>query len=774
MALSDPGSLADISIALAGAGSAPTTTLDPATGALQIEQPDGGVVIQFNPPRPSAEPDTDDAFDANLADQIEDGERNRIVAELLEGIEADDRSREEWLRTRALGIEMLGFRLEEARKGGFDSAAPLEGMSVVRHTLLPEACIRFQANASAELLPAGGPVKVKVTAPPKPPNADEGNQGGPAAPPQAPPLPIPDEDADSDEDEIASILHKLQTGNPPPPAPGESEDELAEALEADFNHYLTVTDKGYRADTVRMLFSVGFGGCAFKKVYNCPIKQRPISRSVDAKDLIVSNDANDLDDAGRITHRVTMRKALMRRMQLCGAYRDVPLGQPNPEPNPVDEAEARAQGRRDKPDRPEDFPYEVLECYCELDIRGYEHKDSDGQPTGLPLPWKVSIERTSRQLLELRRNWREDDETYTARRFFVKYSFVRALGFYDIGLLHILGNADRALTAAWREMLDAGMFASFPGFLYAKTSGRQMTNELRVPPGGGRPIDTGGVPIQNAVMPLPYRDPGPGMVALIQHIEQVAQRIGGTAELPISEGRQEAPVGTTLALIEQATKVIAAVHVGLHASQAEEFQLLKDRFRDDPGAFWRFNPRTTAPWREQQFLRALDDCDIVPAADPNTPSHMHRIMVAVAVKQLQAANPTLYDPKAVDRRILSMIRLSNPDELFAQQPPPAMPQAPPIDPARMAEVQIKGQQQQQEHQARLAELQQDAQNQERERQAKAQMAVVESADRAADRQAHTQLELLKIQEQRERAQQQPQQPQQPPQQLPPGPTIGIT
>ncbi len=733
-------------------GGAPESHTDPKTGAVTIEQPDGGVVIHLSPPRPQ-KPDTNN-FDANLAEDLEDGERARIVEELLAGIDADDQSREDWLKTRALGIDMLGFRLEEPRSDPGGASAPLEGMSVVRHTLLPEAVIRFQANASAELLPAGGPVKVRVDRAPKPQGVPDtavpglGHNGGPAL----------DEDDDAEDgDSVAAIL--AQMAAPPlvsagaTTAPPPTDDDLAEALERDFNTYLTVTDKGYRADTVRMLFDVGFGGCGFKKVYNCPIKRRPVSRSVDAKDLIVSNDTCDLEDAGRITHRVRMRKSLLRRMMIAGAYRDIELGQPTPEFNIADEKTAEVQGFAARPSRPEDFLYQIDECYCELDLKGHEHKE-DGKPTGIALPYKVSIDRTSRQLLELRRNWHEDDPTFMPRRVFVKYDFVCAMGFYSVGLLQILGNADRALTAAWREMLDAGMFASFPGFLYSKQAGRQLTNEIRVPPGGGMAIDTGGMPIQNVIQALPYKDPGPGLLGLVQHIEQMGQRIGGTAELPVGEGRQDAPVGTTLALIEQATKVLASVHIGLHAAQSEEFQLLKERFREDPAAFWRFNRCTTKIWERELFLKALDDCAIVPAADPNTASHMHRIMKAVAIKQLQAMNPQLYDAQAVDARILKMIGFTNPEELFAPPGPPADPNAaPPIppDPNKMAALQLKAQQQDKDHQARMAETALKAQAQEQENAARAQeaqteaasadkdrevqgqMATVESADRAADR-----------------------------------------
>jgi hypothetical protein len=774
---SEPAAANQDSIAIVVAGGGPPeSTVDPKTGAISIELPDGSVQIHLGG-LPTIDP-SDGDFHENLADKIGNDERGRIVEELLMGIDSDDQSRQDWLKTRAIGIEMLGFKLEEPRTDSGGSA-PLEGMSVVRHTLLPEAVIRFQANSSAELLPANGPVKVRDDRPQKPLGATDamtppsmGHNGGPAL--------DDDEDEDGIAAAIAAIPQPQQAPQPPPGTPGTppdttTEDQLAEALEKDFNHYLTVVDKAYRADTVRMLFDVGFGGCAFKKVYNCPIKQRPVSRSVDAKDLIVSNDICDLEDAGRITHRVRMRKSLVKRMMMAGAYRDIELSQPSPEVNDADQAVADAQGFSPTPQRVEDYPYIIDECYCELDIKGLEHK-KDGKPTGLSLPYKASIERSSRQLLELRRNWREGDETHTPLRVFVKFDFVCAMGFYSIGLLHILGNADRALTAAWREMLDAGMFASFPGFLYSKQAGRQLTNEIRVPPGGGMSIETGGQPITSVIMPLPYKDPGPAMLGLIQHIEEMGQRIGGTAELPVGEGQADAPVGTTLALIEQATKVLAAVHVGLHASQSQEFQLLKERFQEDPEAFWRFNRRPTRTWEIEVFLKALDDYDLVPAADPNTASHMHRIMKAVAVKQLQAMNPQLYDAKAVDTRILSMIGFSNPQELFA--PPqlgplaPGAPPAVPTDPNKMAALQLKGQQQQQDHAARMAELELKGQEQaaatqaraeaqaadaaaaQRDRETQAQMAAVESADRAADRASRERVAEMRLETEKAKAEEQ--------------------
>jgi hypothetical protein len=650
-------------------------TIDPQTGAAQIELDDGGVLIDLNPDVPGR--DKDSGFGANLAEQVAEGELARIAEDVIRGVESDLQSRKEWEETRAQGIRLLGLRIEDPQTAGADASTAVAGQSTVRHPLLLESTLRFQANARGELLPAGGPVKV----------SDKIDESG-------------------------------------------RNDELAEALEADFNYYLTSVATEYYPDTDRLLLYVGFGGCGFKKVYNCPIRRRPVSESVDAKDFVVSNAVTDIRNSARVTHIITMRPSMLKRMQLAGAYRDVPVIDPNPSlPNAVDRQIAETQGIDNQNQLAEDRDHTIYEVYCELDLGGYEDKDKSGKPTGLALPYRVVVDRDSRQVLEIRRNWDEKDERKLAKLPFVKYPFVPGLGFYDIGFVHILGNTTNALTAAWREMLDAGMFANFPGFIYAKLAGRQNTNEFRVPPGGGVGLETNGQDIRQAVMPLPYKDVSPAFTAFLTQISETGQRVGGTAEMNVGEGNQQAPVGTTLALIEQATKIEGAVHKRLHAAQAEEFQLLKQCFREDPSSFIESVKRKGSfQWDEAKFLAALDDASIVPMADPNTPSHMHRLMKAMAIKQLQAAQPALYDPKAVDERVLHMIGVEDADQLFAKQP------AQQPDP-KLLETQMKGQQQAQKLAAQAAEIAVKERMQQRE-----------SQDQAADRQTRLQIAGMHLQE----------------------------
>lgn len=607
---------------------------------LKIEHPDGSVSISLD--GKSIEPIESEAEKAaewfrNLVDEIDDGELNRIAENLLDGISDDIESRREWIEDRAQGIKLLGLKLEIPGLQGTPDGAPVEGMSKVRHPLLLEAVLRFQANARSELLPVDGPVKVRVDA----------------------------------------------VANTP------QQDDLANALEKDLNHYLTTTASEYYPDTDRMLLMLGFGGTSFKKVYYCPLRQRPVSESVDADDLIVNNMATDLRNAKRITHRVYMRPSTVKRLQILGVYRDIDLADPKPiNRNSVQLEKDAQQGVTRDAFKPEDRDREIYECYCELDVEGFEHKYK-GKETGLEIPYRVTIDASTRQILSIVRNYDEDtSELPESRVNFVKYTFVPGMGFYDIGLLHILGNTTNAMTAAWREMLDAGMFANFPGFLMADTGARQNTNIFRVPPGGGALVKTGGLPINQAIMPLPYKEPGPALMQLVENMNDTGQRVGGTSELQVGEGRADAAVGTTLAMIEQATKVMNSVHKRLHSAQAEEFQLLVRCFREHPDSFWQRCKRPSKEWDEKTFIQAIDDCQLVPQADPNTASHTQRIMKIMALKQMQAAAPDMYDATAIDMMALKAIGWSNPEQFMV--PPETPPKPTPEMMAGLAKAESDG------------------------------------------------------------------------------------
>jgi len=658
-------------------------------GVLKVEHEDGSVSIDLSPPEEKSTPLDEDEFHRNLSKSMSDTDLDGIASKLVDGVDRDNQSRKKWLDTRALGISLLGLELEKPRADAGSNTAPLEGMSTVRNPLLLEATVAFQATARAELLPASGPLKIRNDTPFPPPQMLQET---------------------SASQELADSM--------------QSNDELAQALEKDLNHYLTSVATEYVPDTDRMLFYIGFGGDGFKKVYNCPLRRRPVSESIDAEDLIISNVTTDLQNAGRITHRIKMRQSTLKRMQILGVYRDVDLSLPTiQEKSALDQKLESVSGISSQNKLPEDEDYEIYEIYCELDLDEYAPKDFKGK--GLPLPYRVTVERESRKILDIRRNWKEDDEQCLAKQFFVQFPFIRGLGFYGLGFIHLLGNTTNALTAAWREMLDAGMFASFPGFIYAKGAGRQLTNQFRVPPGGGIALDVGAQSLKDSIMPLPYREPGQGFASFVTHIEETGRRLASTAQINVGEGKQDAPVGTTLALIEQASKVMDSAHKRLHAAQAEEFKLLKERFQEDPEAFWRHTKKQSVKWQKDQFLEALGKSDLVPVADPNNPTSLHRLAKAAIIKQLQAASPPLYDPVAVDMRVL---RISGIDPAGLFRPTPAPP---PPDP-RMEAIKEKA-----ESQKRMAEIQL------LETQIRAATAGAQIEDRAADRQSREKIEAMK-------------------------------
>jgi hypothetical protein len=618
---------------------------------IGVEQKDGSLLIRLDGKKLSKrDPAGSKVHDTNLAEYIDDNELGRICDELLNGIEADKQSRQDWVDRRASGIKHLALKVESPRSPSADADTAVEGQATVRSPIMLDAVMRFQANARGELLPAGGPVKTA-------------NQTKPRTPVQQKQL----KEAGANDDS----------------------DILADILEASMNHYLTVVDKEYYPDTNRMFFMQGFGGCAFKKVYRDPIRRRPVSRAIDAEDIIVSDNEVSLQECGRVTHRISMRQSVLKRMQLAGTYLDVDISSPAaPDPDAVERAEKDVAGLSVYSTRPDDYPHTIYECYCELDIAGFEHTEK-GKITGLPLPYRVTMDKDSQTVLEVRRNWKEADDRFLKHMPIVKYPFVDGMGFYGIGLLNIMGNATAAITTAWRLALDSAAFSSWPGFLYSETVGRQDTMTFRVGLGSGVRINTGGQPIGQNVMPLPYKDVTSGLVQVTTHIEEEARRVGGTPELMVGEGRADVPVGTTLAMLDQAVKVLDSVHKGMHIAQAEEFSLLRDLFIDDPDALICAKQSPARDLERADLVRALEECNLTPMADPNTPSHTIRVMKAVALIQLVQLKPDEWDVPAVLRRVCTMVGVGNVDDLMKA---PGDEQQQGMDPkvmADMAELQFK-------------------------------------------------------------------------------------
>lgn len=611
-------------------------------GNLEIPTGDGGVVVQFNPKTADEDDGPEDlaAFYNNIAGKIGEGRLNTIAAELHEAIQADDQSRSESLSTRAKGMDLLGLQIQDPKSG--DGAAAMDGMSVVTNPLLLDAILKGWANAQAEFLPAEGPCKV--------------------------------EDFSTDA--------------------SQEEDDLAEAFERDMNFYLTSIATEYAPETSHMLlWGTFFGGAGIKKVYMHPMLKRPTSEAIDVKDFIVSDATKDLKSCERITHQISMRQSVMKRMMMKGFYLDVVLTPPTPTPNVVGEKIAEIQGIATAKARPEDQPYTLWETQCELDLDEFAPKEYRSK--GIPLPYLVTMDKDTMQILAIRRDWKPEDEDCGRKRMYVKYPYVPGPGFYGTGLLNILGNSTAAMTAAWRISLDSAMLAAFPAFLIAKLAGRQNTSDMVLQPGTGTPIETNGMPISDIVAQLPFHEAGPGMMALIDKIVEQSKAVGAAAEVQVGEGVANVPVGTMLAHIEMATKLMAATHKMMHGAQDEELGLIADLFREAPESFWRGNKTKSARkfgWTEGKLLQALDTVTLVPKSDPNIPSHIHRQMKAVALVELQSGPlGALMDATETLKRVLSAMREDTKGLIKTPAPPPTQPSPEEIEAhAKLLTAQNKG------------------------------------------------------------------------------------
>ncbi len=630
--------------------------VDPETGTIEVPDADGGVVVHLDAKRP-AEEDDEDPFFANLAEKLDPTKLGVIAEDLHQAISTDDQSRQGNLANYEKAISLLGLKLEDPKPSVGDSSAAADGLSVVTNPLMLEAVLKGWANAEAELLPAAGPVKVK----------DDG-------------------EADA------------------------ARDDLAEALERDMNHYFTVGAPEYYPDTSHMLlWGTHLRGSGFKKVYRCPLRRRPVSESVDAKDLIVSDTMKDLRSCSRVTHQSTLTPSRMKRMIFAGAYREVALGQPSGQASGVDEKIAGVQGTTARPSRPEDQPYTVWECQCELDLDEFAPRKFKGE--GIPLPYIVTLDKDDHTVYAIRRDWEEDDPECQRKRMYVRYPYIPGPGFYGTGLLNVLGNASAAMTAAWRITLDCGMLGNFPGGVITKDAARQNTNIIKPGPTEFAPVETGGKDIRQVVMGLPYKDVTPGMLALMDKIVAQAKDVGSAAAIPVGEGLANIPVGTMLAAVEQATKVMAAAFKGMHAAQSEEIEMICDLFRLHPEDFWRNKRDAQKFWDEQKFIAALNDYRLVPVSDPNVPSHIHRLAVAMGLVQL-TTNPVLGPRLSADevlKRALNALRV-DPRGLIAPAPVPGAAPPDPLVIAKLQEAQAKtttAQAKAQESQAKVAQLPQE-------------------------------------------------------------------
>lgn len=591
------------------------------TNIAITQQADGGVVVDLSakakPPPGSGDPEVGKGFDDNLIDALDSTSVNSIVQEVHEGVEADVSSRQQWVDNYNSGLELLGLLIEKP-------AQLNNNTSLVRHPMLAWAIIQGQALANGEMLPADGPVKV----------ANEGS------------LP----------------------------------DGAADALERDLNFYLKTTAKEYYPDTDRALWYLYYGGTIFKKVYRCPLRRRPVSEAVYLPDLIVSNDATTLAHARRVTHQIEgFARNRILQMQAAGWWADVAVTTPMQNPSSTRTTISRIVGINPTTTISADHTHTVRECYTWLDLSrfGFEDKFVKNKAEGLELPYVLTYDRDSRQGYRLCRNWdpRGGENAHMfARQRFAKWGMIPGIGYLDQGFLNILGNTELALTALERILVDAGVYSIFPGGVRVKGM-RMETNEVRPAPGEFPEIDTGGMPINAAIMPLPFKGPAGEVLALLTHLESLGDKMAGTALITTKEGVKDIPVGTMMAMVEQSATTQVAVHKRLHNGQKDELMLLRDEFRDMGAEGYELLRQRD---KEQPYtMEQLFSASLLPASDPEMPAHIHRFMQATALEQLSQANPDLYDRYRVQKRILEMGRINNPDEILVPPPPPQAEQPDP-------------------------------------------------------------------------------------------------
>lgn len=593
-------------------------------------------------------------FNENLANHLPDDVLSRIGDEVIEGVQADISSRTDLITQYTNGIDLLGTKVEELSQ----TRGSKRDVSRANHSLLMEAMVKYHAGAEAEMLPAGGPVKVPV---------------------------------------IGSST--------------DQESQLAQDFETDFNYFMTEIAKEYYDDTSKALMQQGYCGVVYKKIFRCPMRRRPVSEAVYLPDLIVSDTATNLETAHRVTHQIEMMKGIVRRMQISGQYRDIDLGQPGLQGGFGENREAQRKIRQmqglspmNATMRPQDQPYTIWESDATLDVDdlsmvGYYE---DKSPHGLPLPYKVTVCPDTRQVLAVTRNWRPDDDLYLKRNMYVKFGLVPSMGFHDWGFLQLLGNQTRVLRAITRLLITAGMFSNFPGGAKNKQA-RLSTNELAPGPGEWVDVDVpAGKQLQDLFFPMPYKGPDAVFIQLMEIIKQDAMRLGGTVELEVGEGRSNVPVGTVLAMIEQQMQVMAAVHKRNHRSQKDELRKLREVFAENPADLALLSRgQSGRNWEiETEFL----DLNLLPASDPNIPAQVHRIMLANVLMMLSQQNPDLYDALKVHRSALRTIG-ADPDQYLidpsTQQPAPPPPQAM----AALAKLQLAQQQQQTDAAKSAADIQ---------------------------------------------------------------------
>jgi len=539
--------------------------------------------------------ETADDFDANLAEYLDERELTQICGDLLGDVDSDVASRKDWMQTYTDGIELLGMKLEERSE-------PWEGACGVYHPLLSEALVKFQAETVMETLPPAGPVKTIIVGRETP-------------------------------EKMAA----------------------ADRVQKDMNYQITEEMPEFRPEHERMCWGLGLSGNAFKKVYYDPSLERQVSLFVPAEDLIVPYGATDLQSAERVTHVMRKTENELRKLQVAGFYRDVDLGDPVSSFDEVEKKIAEKMGFQAS----SDDRYKILEIQVNLDIPGHEDVDEDGEPTGIALPYIVTIEKGTQNVLAIRRNWRPEDETKQKRNHFVHYGYVPGFGFYCFGLIHLVGAFAKSGTSLIRQLVDAGTLSNLPGGF--KTRGlRVKGDDTPISPGEFRDVDVPSGVLKDNILPLPYKEPSQVLYSLLGTIVEEGRRFASASDMKIADMSANTPVGTTLAILERTLKVMSAVQARVHYSLKQELKLLKDIIRDYTPDEYSYEPDVGTRFAKQSDY---DNCDVIPVSDPNAATMSQKVVQYQAVLQLAQQAPQLYDMGQLHRQMLEVLGIKNAKKL---------------------------------------------------------------------------------------------------------------
>jgi hypothetical protein len=568
-------------------------------------QEDGSAILG-----PEPETQMSSEFDENLADAISDSELDRIYINLTGSIDDDRSSREDWEKTYTDGLKYLGMKFDETR------SEPFEGASGVTHPLLGEAVTQFQAQAYKELLPAGGPVKTQVVG-----------------------------------------------------AYNSAMEEQAQRVREFMNYEIIHVMDEYDEDLDQMLFYLPLAGSAFKKVYYDENLQRPVSKFVAPEDLIVPYYTTDLESCPRITHVIKMPENDVRKLQAIGFYKkfDLQPGEETDQYSSLDTEKERLEGM--EPTSDSDEVCVLYEVHCNLDLEGFEDMGEDGEETGIKLPYIVTIDSNTENVLSIRRNFKEEDPMRKKTEYFVHFKFLPGLGFYGFGLTHMIGGLSKASTSILRQLIDAGTLSNLPaGF---KTRGIRIRNEDEpIQPGEFRDVDAPAGSLRDAIQPLPFKEPSSTLLSLLGLLVQSGQRFASIAEIAVGEGNSQAPVGTTLALMEKSTKVLSAIHKRLHNAQKKEFGLLADIFSQSLPPVY---PYQVSGGQNEIKQSDFDGrIDIFPVSNPDIFSTSQRIVMAQEMMQLVQSNPEIHGPGGVHeayKRMYASLGVDNIDSLLLPPPP---------------------------------------------------------------------------------------------------------